>query len=316
MYIVTGAAGFIGSHIVKELNERGINDIIAVDRLDKSDKFKNLCDRTILDYFDAQELSEAIQKNSFNRKVKAIFHQGACSDTTEANGEFMMKNNFSFSKLLLEYALTKKAAFIYASSAAVYGSSKNFRETQENELPLNVYGYSKLAFDQYVKSRVKDPDSSVVGLRYFNVYGEREIYKGKMASMIYQMYKQIKETSEIRLFEGSENYAPGEQSRDFVYVKDIVDVNLFFGLNDRKTHNILNCGTGESRTFNEAAKIVISLLNKGKITYIKMPDDIRKKYQSYTKADLNKLRASGYEASFSSLEDGVKNCVKYWEKLN
>ena len=317
MYIVTGASGFIGSSIVKELNNRGITDIIAVDRLDKSDKFKNLCDCIITDYLDRDEFLEKINADSLKCDVKAVFHQGACSDTTELDGQFMLKNNFSFSKDLAHYVAKHEIPFVYASSASVYGSNKVFVEDPKNEEPLNVYGYSKLAFDQYMRVFIPKMNSTAIGLRYFNVYGQRELYKGKMASMVYQLYKQVKNTGKAKLFEGTENYANGEQRRDFVCVKDVVDVNLFFGIEvaDKAKKGILNCGTGKSRTFNDIAKTIIEINKSGEIEYIPIPESIRIKYQSFTEADITNLRKFGYDKEFMSLEDGIKYCMQYWDKM-
>ena len=311
MYIVTGAAGFIGSHIVKELNNRGIERIIAVDSLGNDDKFLNLCDCVISDYLDASEFSELINTGKLG-KIEAIFHQGACSDTTEADGKFMMFNNFTYTKNIINYAAERLIPLVYASSAATYGASSNFKEIPENEKPLNVYGYSKLATDQYLRSIIDGIESTVVGLRYFNVYGQRETKKGKMASMVYQLYKQIEKTNKAKLFEGTGGYENGEQRRDFVYVKDVVNVNLFFGLSNKIHKGIVNCGTGESRSFNDIAKTLINIKGSGTIEYVPIPDSIKNKYQSFTQADLEGLRNLGYSGDFHKLEDGIKECFDEW----
>ena len=312
MYVVTGGAGFIGSHIVQSLNQRGITEIIVVDSIGKGDeRYKNLCDCRITDYFDRDEFRNLILNNKLGYKIEAILHQGACSDTMETDGKYMLDNNFTFSKAVLHYALDNKTPLVYASSAATYGAGTKFAEIPENENPLNVYGYSKLVFDQYVRSIMHKIESTVVGLRYFNVYGQREAYKGKMSSMVYQLYHQLKKTGVARLFKGTDGYGDGEQLRDFVFVGDVVKVNLFFAESSPKV-GIVNCGTGTSRTFNDIAKTIISLQGKGSIEYVDMPESIRGKYQNYTQADLTALRNLGYTQEFSTLENGIAQCLDTW----
>jgi len=312
MYLVTGGAGFIGSHLVRGLNDRGDTDILVVDDLSNGSKFRNLSDCRITDYLDKEELLMALAEGSLSLLPKAIFHQGACTDTMEQDGQYMMQNNFTFSKLLIDYALSHKIPFIYASSGAVYGASRSSEINGDNERPLNVYGYSKLVFDQYVRPKLASAESSVIGLRYFNVYGPRETEKGKMASMVYQLYRQISGSGVARLFKGTDGYADGEQRRDFVFVEDLVNVNLSFADGDIRK-GIVNVGTGESRSFNDAAQIIIKILGKGEIEYIPFDQRLRGKYQSFTEADLKPLRDIGYSQSFTSLEDGIARSVSQWQ---
>ncbi len=310
MWIITGGAGFIGSNLVHALNAQGRTDILVVDRL--NDNFKNLCDLRIADLLQPEEFLQALGRNAMPQKVDAILHQGACADTTCTDGRFMMENNVSFSKALLHFAIERKIPLVYASSAATYGASKNFQEKPENERPLNLYGLSKLIFDNYVRTILPSISSTVVGLRYFNVYGPREAHKGPMASMIYQLYGQLRRHGKARLFEGSGGYAAGEQQRDFVSVDGVVRVNLHFA-RAAVCKGIFNCGTGQARSFNEIAKQLIHHLGKGEIEYIPFAPGLREKYQSFTQADLAALRRAGYTAGFSSLEDGIAKAVQSWQ---
>ena len=312
MYIVTGAAGFIGSEIVKGLNDRGITDILVVDDLTKGEKIFNLNDCRFADYMDMEDLLDAMQDNALGKKVTAILHQGACSDTMEYNGRHMMDVNYTYSKHVLDYAVSHKVPLVYASSASIYGNNTTFAEAPENEKPINVYAFSKYAFDLHVRARIKEFKSTVVGLRYFNVYGARETFKGRMASMVYQLYKQLEETGVAKLFDGTDGYGPGEQRRDFVFVGDLVNVNLFFA-NGPARQGIFNAGTGQARTFNAIARAFINLLGRGEIQYVPFNPTLKGKYQSFTQADITALRAAGYDQAFTSLEDGAARCHKLWQ---
>ena len=324
-YIVTGAAGFIGSNIVKALNERGITKIIAVDNLTRADKFKNLVDCEIADYLDKEAFIEQLLDGCFDGEVKAIFHEGACSDTMETDGHYMMENNYRYSLGILDWCIAQEVQFLYASSAATYGGSNEFREERQFEAPLNVYGYSKFLFDQVVRQRMAEAASQIVGFRYFNVYGPRESHKGRMASVAFHHYNQFQSEQKVRLFEGCDGYANGEQKRDFVYVGDVAKVNLFF-LDHPEKSGIFNLGTGRAQSFNELAaanvnscralsgearKSLEELLKLGQIEYVPFPEALKGKYQSFTQADLAKLRAAGYEAPFASVEEGVAQYVQW-----
>ena len=307
MHIVTGGAGFIGSNLVRALADRGHDDIVVVDDLEDGHKFVNFSDLPIADYLDKDDLLERLANDkAFAKSVKAIFHQGACSETTEWDGRFMMKNNYAYSQSLLHHCLENKSPYIYASSAAVYGGSKEFIEDPVFEHPLNVYGYSKLQFDRYVRRIAATPDSQVVGLRYFNVYGPHEQHKGSMASVAFHFNNQILADGEARLFTGTEGYGDGEQLRDFIYVDDACNVNLWF-LDHPDVSGIYNTGTGRSQSFNDVANAVIKFHGKGKIRYIPFPDHLKGAYQSYTQADLTQLRASGCDVEFRTVEAGVKD---------
>lgn len=304
MFIVTGGAGFIGSNVVKALNRRGITDILVVDNLSRSEKFRNLADLTIRDYMDKREFRQRLDAGTFDVRAEAILHNGACSDTMEGDGRYMLENNFGDSKALLSYALKQRIPFVYASSAATYGASPSFAVDPANERPLNVYGWSKLVFDQHVRPLLPYVESTVVGLRYFNVYGPREQHKGRMMSVLHQLLRQLRETGVCRLFEGTDGYGNGEQVRDFVFVDDIVDIDLFFAEGPVR-RGIFNAGTGQARSFNAIAQTLIGLLGQGRIEYIPFPETLRGKYQSFTQAEVAGLREAGYAKPFTSLEDGI-----------
>jgi len=312
-YVVTGAAGFIGSNIVKGLNARGIDDIIAVDDLTQGDKFRNLADLKIADYVDADLFYDAFADGYFG-KVDAVFHEGACSDTMEQDGKYMMDNNYTLSCGLFAACKERGARLLYASSAATYGGSDTFKETPQYELPLNVYGYSKLLFDQRMRRELGDDFSGaaktkakqVVGFRYFNVYGPREQHKGRMASVAFHQYNQFKAEGKVKLFGEYGGYGPGEQSRDFVFVDDVVAVNLWFLDNPGKS-GVFNLATGRAQPFNDVAHSVLKALGgtPAQVEYIPFPDALRGKYQCYTRADLTKLRATGCDHAFADVQAGV-----------
>ncbi|THB75195.1 MAG: ADP-glyceromanno-heptose 6-epimerase [Gammaproteobacteria bacterium] len=305
MIIVTGGAGFIGSNIVKQLNEKGYRDIVVVDDLSDGRKFRNIVDCEILDYLDKDDFLKQIESGNFPiGQIKAISHQGACSTTTEWDGRYMMENNFEYSKKLLHCCLENAIPFIYASSAATYGGSKVFKEEPQFEGPLNVYGYSKLLFDQYVRRILPKAESQIVGMRYFNVYGPREGHKGSMASVALHFNQELKETGQVKLFAGCDGYGDGEQRRDFIFVGDVAKVNLWFLDNPDKS-GIFNLGTGNSGTFNQVANAVIKWHGKGDIEYIPFPEHLKGSYQSFTQADMSLLHQAGYSEPFTSIEDGV-----------
>jgi ADP-L-glycero-D-manno-heptose 6-epimerase len=307
MHIVTGGAGFIGSNLVRMLTDRTGGDVMVVDDLSDGHKFANLADLAVADYLDKDEFIERLDSDpGFVTNVESIMHQGACSTTTEWDGEYMMRNNFSYSKYLLHHCLAQEIPFIYASSAAVYGGASEFVEAPQNELPLNVYGYSKLLFDQYVRRVSLEKRQQVVGLRYFNVYGPREQHKGSMASVAFHFDRQIRDSGELRLFEGSGGFGDGEQQRDFVFVDDVCAVNLWF-LEHRDASGIFNVGTGRAQTFNDVANAVIDWHGHGKIRYIPFPDGLKAAYQSYTQADLRQLRGSGCDVEFRDVASGVSS---------
>ena len=304
MIVVTGGAGFIGSNIVKGLNEAGEENIIVVDNLSNAEKHLNLNSLSIADYIDKDEF---LQKLNKFQNVRAIFHQGACSSTTEQDGKYMMSNNYEYSKTLLNYCLENSIDFLYASSASVYGNGKaGFVEKREAEYPLNVYGFSKFAFDNYVRRVLSKVKSQVLGLRYFNVYGPQENHKGRMASVAFHLFHQLQETGKMKLFEGSGNFR-----RDFIHVADTVKINLHFY--ESKTSGIFNAGTGKARSFEDIATTLQSLRGSGEIECIPFPEDLRGKYQEFTEAGLDKLRAAGYSKEFMSLEEGVQ---QYYEQLS
>ncbi|HID00304.1 MAG TPA: ADP-glyceromanno-heptose 6-epimerase [Piscirickettsiaceae bacterium] len=305
MIIVTGGAGFIGSNLVKALNEMGRSDILVVDNLEKGKKFINLADCDIADYLDKRDFLELIEEGEDLGEIEVIFHQGACSTTTEWDGRYMMDNNYEYSKTLLNYALEYAIPFIYASSASVYGDgSRGFSEQRDHEHPLNVYAYSKFQFDQYVRQLLPEANSQVVGLRYFNVYGPREQHKGSMASVPFHLYNQLKRGENPKLFGAYDGYGPGEQKRDFIYVADVVDVNLWLWQHPQ-VRGLYNCGTGQAQSFRELAQAVIDWFGRGEIEYIPFPEHLKGAYQSFTQADMHALRAAGYDKPFKRVQEAI-----------
>ena len=322
--VVTGAAGMIGSNLVHGLNKIGIDDVIAVDDLTDGPKYRNLLGASISDYFDKSEFYTRFSKGEFGR-VDAVLHQGACSDTMEHDGRFMLDTNYRCSKDLLDACQSRGTRLLYASSAATYGGSASFREEPEFERPLNVYGYSKLLFDNVVRRALPTAGSQIVGFRYFNVYGPREQHKARMASVAFHHFNQFRETGKVKLFGEYGGYAPGEQSRDFVFVDDVVAVNLWFLQNPDKS-GIFNLGTGRAQPFNDVAVATVNaaralkgeaalsqaeLVRQGLIEYIDFPQALAGKYQCFTQADLSRLRATGCAHTFADVSSGVKAYVNW-----
>jgi len=315
LHVVTGAAGFIGSRLVAALNRAGITEILAVDDLKDGSKARNLAAVDIEDYLDKGEFLAQIESGRLDGSIEAVLHQGACSDTMETDGRFMMETNYAYSKALFDWCQEEQTPFIYASSASVYGAGREFAELRENEHPLNAYAYSKFLFDQYVRRRLEAKSAQVAGLRYFNVYGPNEAHKGRMASVAFHAFNQFRAEGRVKLFEGAEGYEDGAQQRDFVHVDDVAAVNLWL-LENREVSGIFNCGTGRAQAFNDVAAAVINTVNgtdeaveelaqRGLIEYIPFPPQLVGKYQSYTQADLGALREAGYSGEFMAVEEGV-----------
>jgi ADP-L-glycero-D-manno-heptose 6-epimerase len=317
-YVITGAAGFIGSRLVEALNRAGVTEIIAIDNLERGEKVKNLARLEIADFLDKAEFLRRLDQ--FDDALEAVLHQGACSDTMETDGRYMMENNYRYSKALLEWCQEAEVPLLYASSAAVYGPGPDFREERSCERPLNVYGYSKFLFDQLVRRTLATKSAQIAGFRYFNVYGPNEAHKGRMASVAFHAYNQLLASGKVQLFEGSAGYGNGEQRRDFVYVDDVVDVNLWF-LEHRSVSGIFNCGTGRAQTFNQLAAATINAVqgtehtarewaSRGIIEYIPFPPGLKERYQSFTEADLSRLRSAGYPGEFRTVEEGVRSYIQ------
>ncbi|HSC79244.1 MAG TPA: ADP-glyceromanno-heptose 6-epimerase [Chitinolyticbacter sp.] len=326
--IVTGAAGFIGSNLVKALNARGETDILAVDNLKRGDKYRNLADCQIAHYLDKHDFIEELAAGVFDGQVSAILHQGACSDTMEHDGRYMMDNNYQYTLNLFEWCQDQEAQFLYASSAATYGAGKNgFYEDPDCEAPLNVYGYSKLLFDQVLRRRITEEriTAQVAGFRYFNVYGPREWHKERMASVAFHNFNQYRATGKVKLFGEYGGYGAGGHTRDFVSVEDVVKVNLWF-LDNPEVCGIYNVGTGRAQPFNDVASTVVNscraadglsalsreeMIAQGLLEYIEFPDALKGKYQSFTEADLALLREAGYDEAFLTVEEGVLRYVEH-----
>ena len=322
--VVTGAAGMIGSNIVHGLNALGIDDVIAVDNLTHGPKYRNLLGAKISDYFDKTDFYARFARGEFG-KVDAVLHEGACSDTMQHDGRYMLDTNYRCSKDLLDACQRQGTRLLYASSAATYGGSASFREEPEFEQPLNVYGYSKLLFDNVVRRMLPGATSQVAGFRYFNVYGPREQHKGRMASVAFHHFNQFRETGKVKLFGEYGGYGAGMQSRDFVFVDDVVAVNLWFLQNPEKS-GIFNLGSGRAQPFNDVAVATVNaartlkgeaplplaeLVSRGLVEYIPFPDALVGKYQCFTQADLTRLRAAGCHHAFADVAAGVSRYVNW-----
>jgi ADP-L-glycero-D-manno-heptose 6-epimerase len=319
VFVVTGAAGFIGSNLVRSLNARGETQIIAVDDLAHGEKFRNLASCELADFLDKDEFLRCLEAGDFSGSIEVVFHQGACSDTLETDGRFMMENNYRYSMALLDFCIEDAVPLVYASSAAVYGAGTGFREERKFETPLNIYGYSKFLFDQAVRRRLSEASSQIAGFRYFNVYGPNEWHKGRMASVAWHFFNQYAAERRVRPFVGSGGYGDGEQRRDFISVEDVIKVNLHF-LDHPELSGIFNVGTGQAQSFNEVALAAINACRKGEgeqalalsearsqglIEYAPFPEALKGKYQNFTQADIGALRRAGYAAPFLPVEEGV-----------
>ncbi len=326
MHVVTGGAGFIGSNLVEGLNRRGISRILVVDHLEKADKFRNLADLDFLDYLEADSFLHLLQAGKLG-KIEAIFHEGACSDTMATDGRYVMENNFAYSRTLFHWTQEHRVPFLYASSASVYGMTGRFSEERSAERPLNIYGFSKFQFDQYIRASWKQLQAPVHGFRYFNVYGPREFHKGRMASVALHFSRQYRRDGRVSLFAGSGGYPDGEQKRDFIHVNDVVDVNLHFF--DQPCPGIYNLGTGKAQSFNDVALAVINSIEGGRgghlrdlpalqacqaISYIPMPEALHGRYQSFTQANMVRLREAGYGRPFLEVGEGVPRYLQWLEE--
>lgn len=322
--VVTGAAGFIGSNLLFGLNALGIDDVIAVDDLTDGSKYRNLLGAQLSDYVDKDAFYAGFARGAFG-KVDAVLHQGACSDTMELDGRFMLANNYRCSKDLLDAAQAQGTRLLYASSAATYGGSASFREEPAFEQPLNVYGYSKLLFDNVVRRVLPAATAQVVGLRYFNVYGPREQHKGRMASVAFHHFHQLRAHGRVRLFGSYGGYGPGQQARDFVFVDDVVAVNLWF-LQHPDRSGIFNLGSGRAQPFNDVALAMVNaarehtgepplgldaMVRHGLLEYIDFPEDLTGRYQCFTEADLTRLRGAGCDHVFADVATGVQRYAQW-----
>ena len=312
MIVITGGAGFIGSNLASNLDKDF--ELLIVDELDKqTSKFRNISDIKYLDCIDKVAFLNLLinDDKKYSDDIQMIFHLGACSKTTEKDRNYVMETNFEYSKKLLHFCANNDIPLVYASSASVYGDGKVFKEDPHNESSMNYYAESKLLFDNYYRDHITKIKSQVSGLRYFNVYGPREGHKDGMFSVMYSFYNQLEKYNQIKLFKGSHGYDDGEQRRDFIHVEDTVKVKIW--LMQNKVSGIFNVGTGKSRSFNDVAKNVISVLEKGHLEYIDFPDGLKEQYQAYTQADMSNLINSGYEDDFLSLEEGVDKYVRWLE---
>jgi len=319
MIIVTGGAGFIGSAIIAALNAQGQSDILIVDELGSDDKWKNLKNLLFADYIEKHDFLKLVEENRLPSDIKAIFHMGACSDTTETDASYLIKNNYEYTKRLCQWAIENNSRFIYASSAATYGDgSKGFSDNEdeiEQLQPLNMYGYSKQLFDLW--ARKQGLLEKIVGLKYFNVFGPNEYHKGKMKSFVVKAFEQINQTGKVRLFKSYESqYKDGEQMRDFIYIKTAVKMTLFF-LENAKANGLFNIGSGKARNWNQLVTAVFAAMDKkANIEYIEMPTELRDQYQYFTEANINKLRGAGCHEQSTSLEDNIKDYVQNYLQKN
>lgn len=320
MYLVTGGAGFVGANTVAALNARGVRDILVVDNLERAaDKVRNLADLDIADYQDKREFRHNLASGRLAGKFKAVLHQGACADTLEPDGRYLLDNNYTYSRELLAFCQAERIPLLYASSAAVYGAGTRFVEERACERPLNAYGYSKMLFDHHVRTMLPAGRAQVAGFRYFNVYGPREAHKGRMASMARQCVRQYRAQRHVKLFQGSGGYGDGEQRRDFIHVADVVATVLWF-LDHPDCSGVFNLGTGRAQSFNELASAAVNacrraegeaplplaeLVRAGLIRYVPFPEGLAARYQSYTQADLSALAATGCPTAFRPVEEGV-----------
>lgn len=314
MIVVTGGAGFIGSALVWALNKKGYNDIIIADHFGENDKYKNLIPLKFLDVFDKDDFGQMVHEGFLkNNRIETVYHLGACSSTTQLDMNFLLRNNFEYTKFLCGHSLENNIRFVYASSAATYGDGSEGYEDNEDLLdtlrPLNPYGYSKHMFDKWAKSQ--GYLDKIAGLKYFNVFGPNEYHKGDMQSIVSKAFRQVKETGKIRLFKSySKDYEDGGQRRDFIYVKDAVNMTIFLGEN-KIVNGIYNIGTGKANTFNDFVKPILKALGaKENIEYFEMPEVLRRRYQDFTEANMDKLRNAGFKEEFYRLDDAVIDYVK------
>lgn len=311
MIIVTGGAGFIGSCILRELNDMGYTDIVVVDHIGKTEKWKNLRNKTYTEYIGREEFVQRLPE--FAGSVSHVIHMGACSSTTELDFDFLYHNNFEYTKMLWNFCTENQCPFIYASSAATYGNGTlGFDDQQDIRclMPLNGYGYSKQLFDLWAQKQ-EDAPPQHVGFKFFNVYGPNEYCKGSMASVVFHTYRNIMETGEMGIFKSyREECKDGCQMRDFIYVKDLCKAVRYM-MGHSAVSGLFNLGTGQARTFYDLASAVFDAMGiEKRITYIDMPEGLREKYQYFTQAEMKKLRSTGYTEPFYSLEDGVKDYVR------
>ncbi len=319
MIIVTGGAGFIGSAIIAALNKRQITDILVVDQLGTDQRWENLRNLSFSDYLEKDDFLDLVLDEQLDENIEAIFHLGACSDTTETNASYLIKNNYEYTKILARWATDEDIRFIYASSAATYGDGSRGFLDNENEIdslrPLNMYGYSKQLFDLWAYNT--DLLSKIAGLKYFNVFGPNEYHKANMRSFILKAFEQIKATGKVNLFKSyNPDYKDGEQVRDFIYIKDAVDMTLFF-LDNPDVNGLYNIGTAQPRMWNDLVKAVFAAMGKTPyIEYIEMPDSIKNQYQYYTCADISKIREAGYDKETLSLENAIQDYAQNYLRKN